>query len=216
VKLTNSGNAPLSVTGWNLSGANTGDFAQSSTCPPGSTLNPGATCDVSVRFTPTATGSRLATVTLASNAAGSPAVDLKGVGIVETTAAQAQVSPTQMTFSRTRVGRTTSARTVRVRNTGTSPLSISSVAATGDFTASTECTAAPLAPGRTCEIKVVFKPSAAGASSGELTVASNAAGSPHAVKLSGLGTTGGRGDDSECDDDETACSQSLSPFSRRR
>lgn len=216
VKLTNSGNAPLSVAGWGLSGANPGDFSQSSTCPPGSTLNPGATCDVAVRFTPTATGARLATVTLASNAAGSPAAELKGVGVVETTAALAQVSPTQMTFGRTRVGKTSSARTVRVRNTGTTPLSISSVAATGDFTASTECTTAPLAPGKTCEIKVVFKPSAPGTLSGELAVASNAAGSPHAVKLSGVGTSGGRSDDSECDDDETACNQSLSPFSRRR
>ena len=216
VKLTNSGNAPLSVTGWGLSGANPGDFAQSSTCPPGSTLNPGATCDVSVRFTPTATGTRLATVTLASNAAGSPAAEMKGVGIVETTAALAQVSPTQMTFGRTRVGKTSSERTVRVRNTGTTALSISSVAATGDFTASTECTTKSLAPGKTCEIKVNFKPSAAGTLSGELTVASNASGSPHAVKLSGIGTTGSRSDDSECDDDETACSQSLSPFSRRR
>lgn len=217
VKLTNSGNAPLSVTGWSLSGANPGDFTQSSTCPPGSTINPGATCDVSVRFTPTATGTRLATVTLASNAAGSPAVELKGVGIVETTAALAQVSPTQMTFGRTRVGKTSSSRTVRVRNTGTTPLSISSVTATGAFTASTECMTKSLAPGKTCEIKVAFKPSAAGASSGELTVASNAGGSPHAVKLSGIGTAGSRGDDSECDDDdEMECSQSLSPFSRRR
>ena len=216
VKLTNSGNAPLSVTGWGLSGANPGDFSQASTCPPGSTLNPGATCDVSVRFTPTATGTRLATITLASNAAGSPAAEVKGVGIVETTAALAQVSPTQMTFGRTRVGKTGSERTVRVRNTGTTPLSISSVAATGDFTASTECMTKSLAPGKTCEIKVKFKPSAAGTLTGELTVASNAAGSPHAVKLSGIGTTGGRSDDSECDDDETACSQSLSPFSRRR
>jgi hypothetical protein len=224
VTLTNSGTAALAITAWNLSGTNPGDFAASSACPAGSSIAPGATCAVSVQFTPTDTGTRAATVTLASNAAGSPAIDMKGTGVVQASA-MAQVSPTQMTFSRTRVGKTSSARTVRVSNTGTTPLTISSIGTTGDFTASSDCASASLAPGSSCAVKVQFAPTAAGTRTGELTVASNAAGSPHAVQLTGTGAEGGRrgggrsgggGVSDDCEEDESACSQSLSPFSFSR
>ena len=81
-----------------------------------------------------------------------------------------------------------------------------------DFTQTNEC-ALTLPPGKTCEVKVRFKPTALGTRSGEFTVASNAAGSPHVVKLTGLAVAG-RSHDDECDDEE-ACSQSILPFSRK-
>ncbi|MCI0352039.1 MAG: choice-of-anchor D domain-containing protein [Acidobacteriales bacterium] len=76
VSLTNTGSVPLSITGFSVSG----DFAQTNDC--GSTLAPGATCTVSIVFTPTAGGNRAGTLTLNSNISGpAPVVSLSGVGL---------------------------------------------------------------------------------------------------------------------------------------
>lgn len=223
VTLTNTGNAPLNLTALNLMGTNAAEFSQTSNCPVGGTLAVGANCTINARFTPAVAGARAATLTVTSNATGSPMVDLKGTGAVQATAL-AQVSPTQLTFKRTRVGRTSDDRSIRVRNTGTSPLLISSISITGDFVYESECKAS-LEAGKSCEIEVKFKPSAAGSRVGELVVASNAAGAPHVVKLAGTGRAGSgetgddgskeRDDDDECDD-EDKCSQTTLPFSGRR
>src|SRR5207237_5966759 len=58
VTLKNSGTGALTISSIALSGTNAGDFAQTNTCPSGSsTLAPGASCTISVTFTPTAPGS---------------------------------------------------------------------------------------------------------------------------------------------------------------
>ena len=77
--------------------------------------------------------------------------------------ALAQVAPTQATFGRVRVGKTSDERKIRVRNTGTSPLLISSIDVTGDFVYESDCKAS-LAAGKSCEINVKFKPTASGRS----------------------------------------------------
>src|SRR5205085_4067586 len=83
VTLTNSGNAALTISSIGLSGTNSGDFAQTNTCPSSSsTLAAGASCTISVTFTPTATGTRSASVTITDNAGGSPQlVALTGTGV---------------------------------------------------------------------------------------------------------------------------------------
>jgi hypothetical protein len=208
VTLSNTGNAPLSIADLKIAGTNASDFSQTHNCPVGSSLAAGSTCTISVRFVATAAGARIAAVALTSNATGSPTADLKGTGVVQA-AALAQVAPTSIVFGTTRVGRTSSERTVRIRNSGTTPLEISSAAATGDFTSKSECPAT-LAPGKSCEFNLRFKPTALGMRTGEFTLSSNAAGSPHVVKLSGTAVAvGGRDDD--CDD-ESKCSQSIVPF----
>ena len=59
--------------------ATTGDFAQTNTC--GTSIAAGASCTVSVTFTPTASGTRTGSLTIASNASNSPAtVALTGTG----------------------------------------------------------------------------------------------------------------------------------------
>jgi hypothetical protein len=48
-------------------------------------------------------------------------------------------------------------------------------------------------------------------------VASNAAGAPHVVKLSGIGVTrASREEDKDECDDEDKCSQTMLPFTRRK
>jgi len=80
VTLSNIGNASLSISSVGMGGANPGDFAQTNTC--GSSVAAGANCTISVTFTPSAAGSRSASLTVNDNASGSPqAVSLTGTAI---------------------------------------------------------------------------------------------------------------------------------------
>jgi hypothetical protein len=75
VTIGNTGSATASIN----SISTTGDFQQTTTC--GASIAAGATCTVSVTFTPTASGTRTGTLTVASSAANSPTtVSLSGTG----------------------------------------------------------------------------------------------------------------------------------------
>ena len=83
VTLTNVAHATLIISSPVLTGANTGDFAETTTCT--NAVLPGGSCTLSVIFTPTATGKRAATVSITGNDGGSPpavtlAVTLLGTG----------------------------------------------------------------------------------------------------------------------------------------
>jgi hypothetical protein len=83
ISLSNPGNATLSISGVTITGANTTDFAETTTCS--ETLAPGATCAINVTFTPVTAASFSAAVSVADNAGGSPqAVTLSGTGIAVT------------------------------------------------------------------------------------------------------------------------------------
>ena len=60
VTLTNTGTASLSISAIAITGADLGDFAQTHTC--GASLAAGASCTISVTFTPTTTGTRTASL----------------------------------------------------------------------------------------------------------------------------------------------------------
>ncbi len=79
ITLTNSGTATLAITSIAISGANSGDFSESDNC--GATIVAGANCTISVKFKPTASGARGASVIITDNASGSPqSVSLTGAG----------------------------------------------------------------------------------------------------------------------------------------
>ncbi|HQR19581.1 MAG TPA: choice-of-anchor D domain-containing protein [Burkholderiaceae bacterium] len=96
---------------------------------------------------------------------------------------------TTLAFNTQTVGTTSAARQVTITNNGTLTVSITQVASTPtpEFTSTSNCVG-NLAAGATCTINVTFAPSASGTRSGNLTITSNATGSPHAVTLSGAGT----------------------------
>ena len=83
VSVTNTNTTPLTINSITLTGANPGDYAQTHNCPIApSTLAAGASCVITVTFTPTQTGNRVANATVTSNDLGSPfSVVLKGTGI---------------------------------------------------------------------------------------------------------------------------------------
>ncbi len=76
--LKNTGDATLTV----KSIATSGDFHQTNNCPIGpATLAPGASCTISVTYTPSTTGDIVGLLSVTDDAAGSPhTVDLDGWG----------------------------------------------------------------------------------------------------------------------------------------
>ena len=99
-------------------------------------------------------------------------------------------SPSSLSFGNVNVGSTSSAQTVTVSNPGSTAASISSVSVSGPFTQTNTCSSS-LGAGATCTASVQFTPTAGGAASGTLSVASSAPGSPLTVALSGTGVTSG-------------------------
>jgi hypothetical protein len=77
--LTNTGTGTVSLS-LALTGTNVTDFAETDTC--GSSVAAGAQCTIAVMFTPSAGGTRTATLSIPANATGSlPTVTLSGTGI---------------------------------------------------------------------------------------------------------------------------------------
>jgi hypothetical protein len=83
VTLTNTGAAPLSITGIGITGANSGDFAQWNNCPLSpSTLDPMGSCTIMALFSPTETGTLNANVAVTDNAPNSPqTVPMTGIAV---------------------------------------------------------------------------------------------------------------------------------------
>jgi len=183
VTLTNTGNATLTISGIVLVGTNPGDFNQTTWC--GTTLAAGANCSITVTFTPTASGSRSATVSVTDNAAGSPhSISLSGSGVL--TGPAVALSPTSLTFSSLLVGSTSPSQAVTLTNTGGAALAITGVTVGGDFSQTNSC-GTSLAAAASCTINVSFKPSAGGSRTGSLSISDNAVNSPQTASLSGTG-----------------------------
>ena len=81
ITLTSAGGTSLTVTKVAISGSSSKDYVETDNCAASSPLNPKATCQINVTFTPTAKGSRTAAVVVTSNAANSPqSIPLSGTG----------------------------------------------------------------------------------------------------------------------------------------
>jgi hypothetical protein len=166
VTLTNYGAQSLLIT----SILPYGDFAQSNTC--GSSLGTGASCTITVTFTPTRGGTRTGRVAITDNASGSPqTVTLTGTGTV------VQLNPTSLTF----FGSVTQLSTT-LTNLGSTTLNISSITIAGsnEFSQTNDC-GASVGAGKSCTITVTFK--GTGFVSGAVSISDNGGGSPQTVAL---------------------------------
>ena len=158
----------------------TGDYAQTNTC--GASLAAGASCTVSVTFTPVATGSRTGTLTITDSASNSPqTVSLTGTGIVQVT-----VAPATLSFGNQAVGTSSVVKTLTVTNNLGTALSVSSIAVSGDFAQTNTC-GTSVAAGANCTVSVTFTPTATGSRTGTLTITDSANNSPQTVSLAGNG-----------------------------
>lgn len=187
--LSNTGTGSLTIASIGLTGTNANQFTSTSTC--GATLGAGGSCSIAIRFAPTSLGAKSASLTVTDSASGSPhASTLSGTGIAG--APVASLAPSSLTFSATLLGVTSSGQTVTLQNTGTATLTISSIAASGDYSQTNTC-GGTLAVAASCAITVRFTPTVAGTRTGNLSVTDNASGSPQTVPLSGTGTPPGGG-----------------------
>ncbi|MDG6101533.1 choice-of-anchor D domain-containing protein [Dactylosporangium aurantiacum] len=182
VVVTNTGSGPATVSAITA----TGDYTRVTTC--GSVIAAGANCTVTVTFHPSAAGTRTGTLTVASTATNPTAtVALTGTGVAAGTATLT-ANPSALTFAATTVGSYSGAQNVTVTNTGTVAAAVSGVTTAGDYTATHTC-GTSIAPGASCTVSVTFRPTATGARTGSLTVASNATNPALSVVLSGQGAS---------------------------
>jgi probable HAF family extracellular repeat protein len=186
VTLKNIGNASLTNLTFAITGNNVGDFVQTHTC--GSSLTAGASCSISVTFTPTAPGSRTGALSVMDNASGSPQIiPLSGIGAASTTA---QLIPSSMRFvCDTHFPGGCKAknlmRTATLTNTGSNTLVISSITISFLNVGFSETNDCPknVSPGKSCTITVTYHPEQI--STGHVFVNDNVIGSPQTISLSG-------------------------------
>jgi hypothetical protein len=190
LKNTSTSILDINAGGITIAGADPSSFTETTTC--GATLAAGASCKISVKFAPAAAGSLTASLSVADNATGSPQT-VSLAGTATGTVPVVSLTPVTLKFASAKVGSTSAAKVVTLKNTGGTTLNIASggIKISGvdaaSFTDTTTC-GATVAAGASCTISVSFKPVAAGALTASLTVADNAAGSPQSVSLSGTAT----------------------------
>src|SRR6267143_1191089 len=191
VTLNNTGSAVLNIAGISLSGPQASDFSQTNTC--GINLAAAGNCTFNITFTPSALGTRIASIVITDNAFSSPQIiSLSGAGVA--VAPGAGLAPGTLTFAGELVGTASTPQIITLTNTGNASLTISNIAITGansgDFAQTNACPAssAKLAAGANCTISVTFTPSVTGNRAASVTITDNASGSPQGVSLTGMGT----------------------------
>lgn len=175
--LTNTGSANLTISAMAVS--NPEFSATINSCTVGATVTPGASCMLTVAFTPSATGARSAILSISHNASPSTtAVSLVGTGVIPTISLPvAQLNETALLLPATGLGAVAPGFAVTLSNTGNAPLVLGGLfASPSEFrVASTNCSAGTsLSPGAHCTAIVTFAPAAIGDKTGSVTFNHNA------------------------------------------
>lgn len=178
--VTNESSAAVPLYGVSI---NTPSFAASSSCP--GSLAAGASCSISVTFTPSSAASLSGTLTLTHGATNNPqTVSLWGSG----TGPALAFSTPALNFGTQTLGSPSPPQIVAMANVGGAAVTVTSISAGGDFSQTNNCPTT-LATGAICEASVTFTPAATGTRSGTFTVVDNAAGGSQSVSLTGSGTS---------------------------
>jgi hypothetical protein len=185
VTLFNAGTTSLNVS----SILAAGDYTQTNTC--GTSLAAGASCAVTVTFTPTKIGTRVGTVTIKDATPLSPQkISLLGTGI----GVPAVSLSSKVVQFHNQVYNTTSApQTVTLTNTGTGTLNITSITTTGtnpgDFAQTNTC-GTTVAAGKSCTFTITFTPTYTGGRNATVSIVDDATPATQTIYVTGNGTTG--------------------------
>ena len=188
VTLANLTGSSLTITKVSIGGANAADFTVGNSNCSG-TIAAGATCAISINFTPSITGAETATLTITDSDTSSPTqtVPLTGTGIAP---APVFLNPATIDFGSQGVNTTSAAKTVTLKNNSAVLISGIAVSISGggasSFAQTTACTSS-LAAGASCTISVTFTPTATGAVTATLSVSDTDASSPQTATLTGTG-----------------------------
>jgi hypothetical protein len=180
--VTNTGTVALTLNPITISN----NFTESDQCS-SVTLQAGASCSISLSFSPTATG-MLSGSLVVSDTTGLVSTMATATG--QGTLPGIATSPSMLSFGSLAVGTTSQAQTVTVSNTGTAPLQIATVSGTGDFAETDTCSSQTIAAGSYCVISVTMTPTTVGMRTGSIQFNDNADGL-HLIALSGMGQQAG-------------------------
>jgi hypothetical protein len=177
--LSNLGGGTLNLPGVTI----TGDFSiQANTC--GTQVLAGASCTVTVGFTPTKKGSRKGTLRFTDDAASSPQnVTLSGSGL------SIALSPAAFDFGPELVGQMTAPQTVTISNVSTATVNLTGFSVTGasaDYSTSGITCGGSLAAGASCSLNLSFDPTKKGVRAAKFNVANSGGGTATAT-LTGTG-----------------------------
>lgn len=192
VTVKNAGAADLVVSSVEITGVNSSEISISNYC---TQVASGASCAIDVNVTPTSYGKKIAQLRIWSNDPKRPAgsvVNLTGNAVPP----KISVSPMSVNFGGVAKGNTSAVKSITIRNTGLSELTVGSPVITGDhpseFSASGSCTSltAMRTAGSPCTLQVSFTPGATGVRTAHVEIDSNdpaRSGAPIVIKLSGTG-----------------------------
>ena len=161
-----TGTAPLTYQ-WNLNGSPISGATSSSYTTPAETAN--------AQFTVTV-----------SNSAGSATSNPATLSVTAATVIL-NSSASSLSFGSVNVSSSATPQTVTLTNAGNSNVTISNVTVSGAGFNASGASGVIVTPGQTTTLTATFTPSATGAVTGKISVASNASNSPDSISLSGTG-----------------------------
>jgi len=192
VTLTNVGTQPINISSIAFTGTNATEFSETDTC--GLSLAPGATCSISITFTPAQLGPRTAALTVTNSAAGSPqSIALNGIGVVS--GPNATLSTTTLSISCKEECRppfcscvcTSTPPQITLSDFGNADLNITGITTVAPFSETNTCDSS-LTEGNSCTVAVGFAATTGQTLTGTLDINDNAPGSPQVVNLTGTGS----------------------------
>ena len=149
VLLLNRGSGPLAIKKISASG----DFAVESDC--GTSLDAGHGCTIVTRFSPSLTGDADGQLTIEDDSKSSPhVVSLSGIGVLAIS-----ITPSALHFNPGTVG-TTQTASVTLTNNQAESIHAVQIGTAAGFTQSNTCNLG-IAPGKTCDVQVTFRPAEA-------------------------------------------------------
>ena len=185
VTMTNVGDVALTLSSVAISG----DFDMINGCV--SSLAPGATCTLTITFSPTIDGPIAGAITITDDAAGNPhLVPLNGSAFIPLP--DVTLEPDSLEFGKISVGATGNVQSINLINSGDADLTVATVvlggANPGDFSIFADpCTAAVVAPNDICTVEFDFTPTVSGMRTADVTITNDAASSPQLITLTGEG-----------------------------
>jgi hypothetical protein len=189
--LQSAGTQSLTISAASLTG--TGFTVSGGTFP--ITLSPNQQVVLQVQFAPTSAGAETGMLTISSNATNGATLQIGVTGTGTTvsssgTGAILSVNATTVAFGSV-VLNTPATQTVTLSSTGSSAVTVSGATVTGTgFTLAGGSFPITLNPGQSATLNLVFNPAAAGAATGQLSIASNSTtGATTTVALTGTGTS---------------------------
>jgi hypothetical protein len=181
--IINTGTATLTITQVTASGSAT--FSVSGFSLPLS-VNAGKQTTITVTFLPTSVGSASGNLSIVSNAPTSPtSVGLSGTAIAATLTLG--ISPPSLSFGNVTTSTSSAPQNVTITNTGNANVTISQVSASAGYSVTGGSTPVMLSPAQNLILTAQFSPTSTGPISGNISIVSNATGSPASVPLSGTG-----------------------------